>query len=110
MTTGVGIDQALMDEIVRRVLAVARPERIILFGSAAAGGMTPDSDIDLLVLEADPGDRRRKSVRIRRALRRLGYPFDVVVMATDHFENTKDVAGAIASPVSREGKVIYEAP
>src|SRR5438045_1297458 len=32
------VDKTLLDEIVRRVLAVARPDRIRLFGSAAAGG------------------------------------------------------------------------
>lgn len=47
-----GADQALLDEIVHRILAVARPDRIILFGSAARGAMTKDSDIDLLVVEA----------------------------------------------------------
>jgi len=46
-----GIDPALVREIVQPVLAVARPQRIILFGSAATGQMTPDSDVDLLVLE-----------------------------------------------------------
>jgi len=30
-----GIDETLLKEIVRRVLTVARPDKIILFGSAA---------------------------------------------------------------------------
>ena len=38
----------VLDEIVRRVIEVAQPDRIILFGSAARGQMGPDSDIDLL--------------------------------------------------------------
>jgi predicted nucleotidyltransferase len=46
-----GIDDALKAEIVRRILSVARPDRIILFGSAATGQMNRDSDIDLLILE-----------------------------------------------------------
>ena len=45
------IDDTLIGEIVHRVLAVARPDKIILFGSAASGQMTKDSDIDLLVIE-----------------------------------------------------------
>jgi len=32
-----GVDETLLNEIVRRVLSVARPDRIILFGSAATG-------------------------------------------------------------------------
>jgi predicted nucleotidyltransferase len=45
-----GIDDSLVREIVRRLLGVARPDRIILFGSAANGPMTRDSDIDLLIV------------------------------------------------------------
>jgi predicted nucleotidyltransferase len=55
-----GINDALIEEIVRRVLSVAKPEKVILFGSAATGKMTRDSDIDLLVVERNPGDRRGK--------------------------------------------------
>ena len=72
------IDQATLDEIVRRILAVASPEKIILFGSAATGTMTADSDIDLLIVEANPGDQRKESVRIHSTLRGLGYPFRLV--------------------------------
>ena len=104
-----GIDQALVSEIVQRVLAVARPQRIILFGSAATGQMTPDSDVDLLVLESAPADPRAESVRIRQAVRGLGYPFDIIVMATDRFEESKETIGGIAYPAHKYGKVVYEA-
>ena len=97
------------NEIVRRVLGVAQPERIILFGSAAAGQMNRDSDIDLLVLEPAPQNTRRESVRIGDALRGLGFPFDVIVMATERFEETKGLIGGIAYPANKTGKVIYEA-
>ena len=47
-----GVDETLLEEIVRRILEVARPDKIILFGSAATGQMTKDSDIDLLIVVA----------------------------------------------------------
>lgn len=102
-------DQAFLEEIVRRILTVATPGRIILFGSSARGGMSPDSDIDLLVVEDDPGDRQREYVRIRRALRGLGRPFDIILISTEWFEESKDVVGGIAYPAHKYGKVIYEA-
>lgn len=103
-----GISQALVDDIVKRVLDIACAQRIILFGSAATGQMTKDSDIDLLVLESDPGDTRQASISIRKALRGLGYPFDIIVMASERFEESKDVVGGIAYPANKYGKVIYE--
>lgn len=108
LETVVKIDESLVEEIVRRILSVTRPDRIILFGSAAVGEMTRDSDIDLLVLEADPGDQRKESVRIREALRGLKSPFDVIVISTEWFEESKNVIGGIAYPANKYGKVIYE--
>jgi predicted nucleotidyltransferase len=104
-----GVDDSLVSEVVRRVLSVARPEKIILFGSAAAGAMNEDSDVDLLVLEPNPRDPRRRSVLIGDALRGLGMPFDVIVMARQRFEDTKDIIGGIAYPASKLGRVIYDA-
>jgi predicted nucleotidyltransferase len=104
-----GIDDSLVQEIVRRILSVTSPDKVILFGSAATGRMTGDSDIDLLIVEADPGDRREEYVRIRRALRGMGYPFDVMLISTQWFQESKDVIGGIAYPANKYGKVIYEA-
>ena len=103
------IDEALIEEIVRRVLSVARPDKIILFGSAASGRMTADSDIDLLIVESRPRDRRKESVRVGDALRGMGFPFDVLVMSTEWFEASKTVVGGIAHPANKYGKVIYAA-
>ena len=104
-----GIDEGMVAEIVRRILCVAKPDRIILFGSAATGLMTRDSDVDLLILEREPADVRDESVRLHDTLRGLGYPFDVIVMPTERFEETKDVIGGLAYPARKYGKVIYEA-
>ncbi len=103
------VDETLLDEVVRRVLTVARPERIILFGSAATGEMTEDSDLDLLVVEPEPANTRDRSVRIRRALGDVRYPVDVIVMSSEHFEETKNLIGGIAYPARKYGRVLYEA-
>jgi predicted nucleotidyltransferase len=104
-----GVDETLVDEVVNRVLSVARPDRIIMFGSAATGHMTKDSDIDLLVVEPSPANTRERSVEIRDAVGNIGYPVDVVVMGTDRFERTKQVIGGIAYPANKYGRVIYAA-
>ncbi len=103
------LDQNLIEEIIARVLAVTPAERIIIFGSAASGKMTRDSDIDLLVLQSAPVNPRQESVRVRQALMGLGHPFDIIVMATERFEESKGVIGGLAYPANKYGKVIYEA-
>jgi len=105
----VSIEEKTVNEIVRRILSVAAPDKIILFGSAATGQMTRDSDIDLLVVSSDPGNQRKESTRLRKMLGGLGYPVDVIVISTEWFEESKDVIGGIAYPANKYGKVIYEA-
>jgi predicted nucleotidyltransferase len=104
-----GVDETLLNEVVRRVLTVAQPDRIILFGSAATGQMTQDSDIDLLVVEPEPANARDRSVKIRRALGDVQYPVDIIVMSSERFEETKNIIGGIAYPANKYGRVLYEA-
>ena len=104
-----GIDEKIIEDIVQRILSVAEPDRIILFGSAATGQMTRDSDIDLLIVEPDTSDQRNEYARIVKALWGIRYPFDVLFIATNWFEESKDVVGGIAYPANKYGKVIYEA-
>jgi predicted nucleotidyltransferase len=108
-TPALSVSEESIREIVRRILAVSRPDRVILFGSAASGQMTPDSDIDLLVLDWEGVDAREEALCIRRALSGLPFPFDVIVMSRERFEETRGVIGGIAWPAARYGRVIYEA-
>jgi predicted nucleotidyltransferase len=106
---GRSLSEAVVTEIMRRILTVLRPTRVVLFGSAATGTMTRDSDIDLLVVADSVSDARADAVRVRRALRGLPFAFDVIVMSRERFEETRGVIGGIAWPAARHGRVIYEA-
>ncbi|MGQ0814416.1 MAG: nucleotidyltransferase domain-containing protein [Gemmatimonadota bacterium] len=75
------LDTGVLAEIVRRVVDVARPDRIILFGSAARGEMGPDSDVDLLVIKSGVEHRRKLSQEIHMNLFGVGAAVDVVVAA-----------------------------
>jgi predicted nucleotidyltransferase len=103
------VEQKSIDTILQRILAVTQPQRVILFGSAAQGEMSRDSDIDLLILESAPKNPRELTLRIRQSLRGLGYPFDIEVMSAERFEESKNVIGGIAYPANKYGRVIYEA-
>lgn len=104
-----GIDERVIQEIVRRILSVTKPDKIILFGSAATGQMTRDSDIDLLIVEPDTSDQRKEYVHIIKALWGIRFPFDILFITTQWFKESKDVTGGIAYPANKYGKVIYEA-
>lgn len=71
--------------------------------------MNADSDIDLLVVPPAAFNTIDERVRLLRALRGLGFPFDVFIIGTERFEETKDIFGGIAYPAHKYGRVIYEA-
>jgi predicted nucleotidyltransferase len=105
---GKGIDPVILRSILRRVLSVTRPQKIILFGSAARGDAGPDSDIDLLVI-GNVAHRGRTAQRIYRRLIGVGAPVDIVVATPGDIERYKDSAGTIFRKALREGKVVYAA-
>ena len=45
----------------------------------------------------------------RLALNGLKHPFDIIVMATERFEESKGVIGGLSYQANKYGKVIYEA-
>jgi predicted nucleotidyltransferase len=103
------VNEDLIKEVIDRIVSISSPEKVILFGSAATGNMTSDSDIDLLVIMKEPIDSRKQGNFLARNLWGLGYPFDVIVISHQWFEESKNVIGGIAYPAHKYGRVIYEA-
>jgi predicted nucleotidyltransferase len=103
------ISQALLDEIVRRIVEVAQPDRIILFGSAAQGKMGPDSDLDLLVIKTGVQHRRHLAQQIYLNLFGIALPVDIIVVTPEDVESHRDAVGTIIGPAIREGTEVYAA-
>jgi predicted nucleotidyltransferase len=98
-------------EIVRRIQSVAKPRKIVLFGSRARGEHRPNSDIDLLVIEDSPLPRHRRSIPLYAALADLPLDVDteVVVYTPAEVEEWRGASAAFVTTALREGKVLYEA-
>ena len=100
-------DPKVLDDIVRRVVEAAQPERIILFGSAARGEMGPDSDIDLLVVKSGKFNHDRVTRNIYRNLSGAA-AVDALVVTPEVLEHYGDSPYLVYYPALREGKVIYD--
>lgn len=98
----------LLEEITRRIRTMCSPERIILFGSHARGDTDLDSDLDLLVIMNDVTHSRQESTRIRRALRGLLVPIDIIVATPEQIARYGDSPLLVYGPALREGRVLYE--
>ncbi|OGL62636.1 MAG: hypothetical protein A3J27_13460 [Candidatus Tectomicrobia bacterium RIFCSPLOWO2_12_FULL_69_37] len=95
--------QRMVSRIVRRF----RPERVILFGSHARGEGGPDSDVDLLVVMPVSGTKREKQLEVRRVLRGIRVPVDIIVTTPEDFEWRREVVGTIEYPAVKEGRLMY---
>ena len=98
-----------LDENIRRIVRVAAPERIILFGSTARGEADPNSDLDLLVVKAGDVHRRELAGQIYAALVGLDRSVDVIVVTTEDVERYRNSHALVIAPALREGRVIYAA-
>ena len=102
------LDQAILDDIIRRIVEVAQPEKIILYGSAARGDMNRHSDVDLLVVK-EGADALDLMGQIYRNLRGVGAAVDAIVVSPQDMERYKGSHALVIKPALREGKVVYEA-
>lgn len=97
-------------EVVRRLIAAYKPERIYLFGSVARGEASPDSDYDLLVVVPDDArPKRRDSALAYQALRGTGIAADVLVCTHSYFEARRHLKASLPGTVLREGRLLHAA-
>ena len=95
-------------QAVERLAADPLPQRIILFGSQARGDAKADSDIDLLVVEAEaPQHRGAEMVRLRRLLRPLSAVFDLLVVSEEELQRHGSEPGSVYWWALKEGRVLY---
>lgn len=101
--------QAQLDELIRRIVDRIHPLRIILFGSAARGEMTRDSDVDLLVVVPEGTHRRHTMEELHRLFTDLPFPVDVIVSTPTDLQRRQHTPGYIYAPALREGRELYAA-
>jgi uncharacterized protein len=93
------LSEKLKEELVSRITASGKIDKILLFGSEARGDAGAESDIDLLVvldMETVPQsyrERNRNYLRVSRTIRDIEkhHPIDLLVYTKPEFE--KIIAG-----------------
>ena len=99
-----------LKKAINAIVRVAKPDRIILFGSHAIGKQEAKSDYDLLVLKKNLKNQRKLVHDIYLNFKNIGAPVDVLAVDLEKFEELKEDPYLIYSEAYQRGKVVYEKP
>ena len=102
----------LLNQMVQAIVAEVDPEQVILFGSRARGDAREDSDVDLVVVEAEPfgktRSRRLEAARVYGAVAGFDALTDILLYSRDEVDHWRDSVNHVLARALREGTVLYE--
>ena len=102
------ISEKLIKEAIERLIKVAKPQKMYMFGSYARGDAREQSDLDFLVVERVLKGRRKEMVRLHDAIRSMHIPVDILVTSESVFNEWADVPGTVMHKAKTEGRLCYE--
>ena len=94
-------------EITRRLVDYFHPERVYLFGSAARGDASPDSDVDLLIVAPSDEPNYERTGRLYSLLGGVGVSKDILWATPEELEYWRDARSHVFAVAQREGRVLY---
>ena len=83
-------------------------QKKLFFGSYADGNPTEDSDLDILIIKEMDIPRYRRALAIRKYLRGLKIPIDLIVYNQKEINKWENTKTAFITQVLGQGKVLYE--
>ena len=102
------IPAGLLEKVVERLKAEFQPEQIFLFGSHAWGAPHEDSDVDLMVIVRESGERAiRRMQRAHHCLGDLDMSKDVFVQTRAEFDRYRHLRASIQHQILHRGRKLY---
>ena len=101
------ITQEQISVVVSRIVENINPEKVILFGSYAYGQPDENSDLDILVVKDTDIPAFKRGMEVRKFLRGMKIPIDVVIYTQKEIDEWKDTKAAFISHIVEKGKVLY---
>jgi uncharacterized protein len=98
----------MLENIVQRIVSGVQPEKIVLFGSYAAGNPNPDSDLDILVIMETSSRPAERVLSVTRLLRPRPFPMDILVRTPQEIVDLLEAGDGFIREVMQQGKVLYE--
>ena len=102
--------QSYLQNIVKTIVRRYRPEKIILFGSAAGGHISEDSDADLAIIKKTDKNFYDRIGEVSDMVEH-DIPLDIFVYTPEEFNRMRsDKYGYfVREEILKKGKVVYDA-
>ena len=105
---GETVPRETIDAIVDAIVDRARPHKLVLFGSYAAGNPTPDSDVDLLVVMDTPLPPHKRAASLYLLFRPMPCSIDILVFTPAEVARWLGTVNHVITDAMATGKVMYE--
>ena len=96
-----------IEHITVQIIEKYKPERIILFGSAARGDAGPDSDADFLIVKKDTPHYGADRIRQLSRMIDRNIPVDFLVYRPEELDKRIELGDPFIQAILAEGKVLY---
>ncbi|MFH1618175.1 MAG: nucleotidyltransferase domain-containing protein [Candidatus Margulisiibacteriota bacterium] len=97
-----------IDSITSQIVEKYKPLKIILFGSAARGKFTEDSDLDFFVVKKDVPYLGRDRYRELSRLIERDVAVDFVIYTPEEYLKWAGRGDPFLTTIDEEGKLLYE--
>jgi uncharacterized protein len=90
-----------------QIVAIAKPERIILFGSYAYGTPTDNSDLDIMVILPFEGHWAYQAAAIRQQLPFGGFSIDLLLRTPQQIADRLAIGDPFINEIIEQGRLLY---
>ena len=96
-----------IQDIACQIIEKYKPDKIILFGSAARGDSIDESDADFLIIKKETPHYGADRIRQLSRIIDRNIPVDFLIYRPEEFESRIKMGDPFLNAVVKEGKVLY---
>lgn len=97
-----------IQDIVKQLIRVYKPQKIVLFGSLASGKIKEGTDIDLFIIKKDVPNFGVDRIRQLDALIKYRLATDFIVYKPEEVEQRLKLGDPFIRNILKEGKILYD--
>ena len=83
-------------------------ERVVLFGSQATGSLSPDSDVDLLIIQKANTSNKDVRTKADALFRGRKFSLDIVVCRKEEYDMNIQAGHPLFIEILQNGKILYD--